>query len=274
MKSLSVIVPSRDGEDILLRYLPGIIRETEICGGELIIVDDCSTDGTSRLVSREFPAVKLIRLEGEPAFCRAVNTGMQSARGDFLLLLNNDTIPGEGSFRALVDSLGNSESSVAVAVPSIPRPDGTDDSQFRCQFRRGLALTGQFETGQRYPSGACALWKKDAWLSLGGLDCRYAPIYWEDTDMGVRMAKMGYSMIICPEISVKHMHASTMGAEFQTRVLRERNRFIFMDANCSERSLRVQTGFWLPLHLLHAAVDGNRAFIEGYSAFREWRKHR
>jgi GT2 family glycosyltransferase len=224
------------------------------------------------MVSGEFPSVRLIRRRGEPAFGAAVNLGMSSAAGKYLLLLNNDTLPAEGSFQALLNKVLKSDDSVAVAVPSIPRPDGTDDSEYRWRFHRGLAVTGQSREGQRYPSGACALWKREIWNSLGGIDARYAPIYWEDADLGVRMHEMGYEMILCPDISVKHLHASTMGASLETLVLRERNRFIFMAANCHGKWQVFSTSIWLPLHLLIAAVKGNRAFIDGYRSFRKWRK--
>lgn len=272
MSTISVVVPSRNGEALLRRYLPGILRETQGCKGELIVVDDCSTDRTSAFISGEFPSVNLLRREGEPSFGAAVNLGMGSASGEYLLLLNNDTVPSEGSFRALLDVILKSGDSVAVAVPSIPRPDGTDDSEYRWRFHRGLAITGQFGEGQRYPSGACALWKKEIWHSLGGIDPRYAPIYWEDADIGVRMHEMGYEMMLCPGISVKHLHASTMGTSPETLVLRERNRFIFMAANCSGKRQRFLTCCWLPLHLLIAVLKGNSAFLDGYRSFRKWRK--
>ncbi len=211
MRSLSVVVPSRNGREILRRFLPGILRETERCSGELIVVDDCSTDGTTEFLRREFPGAGVFRRTGAPGFCRGVNLGMERASGSFLLLLNNDTSPEPGSFQGLIDALEGAPEGTAAAVPSIPRPDGSDDSLFKWAFRRGLAITGQFSEGEPYPSGACALWRREAWESLGGLDCRYAPIYWEDTDMGVRMHKKGYGMIRCPNITVRHFHAATMG---------------------------------------------------------------
>jgi GT2 family glycosyltransferase len=268
------VIPSRNGRDILRDHLPGIIRETADCSGELIVVDDCSTDGTSHFLRAEFPGVRVVERTGEPGFCRGVNLGMSIASGEFLLLLNNDTAPERGSFRGLLGALQDSPAETAAAVPSIPRPDGSDDSLFRWVFRRGLAVTGQFTEGQPYPSGACALWRREAWESLGGLDCRYAPIYWEDTDMGVRMHEMGYRMISCPQFTVKHLHASTMGASPKTLALRERNRFIFMDAHCRGKGMVLRRGLWMPFHLLVALIRGNMAFVRGFGAYLEWRRNR
>lgn len=269
---LSVVIPSRNGADILRRFLPAILAETRRARGELILVDDCSCDATAGLIINEYPSVRLLRRKGEPAFCRAVNLGMSKAESDLLLLLNNDTVPEEGSFTALGEELGNAPEETAAAVPAIPRPDGTDDGNFRWAFLRGLAVTGENIPGQPYPSGACALWKREVWEELGGLDTRYSPIYWEDADLGVRMSGAGYRMRRCPHVTVAHHHASTMGAGEASRRLQERNRFIFMDANCGSRRERLSTALWLPLHLMKARLCGNRAFIQGYGDYREWKE--
>lgn len=272
MPLLSVVIPSRDGLDILRTYLPAILRETRDAGGELIVVDDCSSDGTADALGKDFPSVRTLRRAGDPGFPLAVNEGMRTAAGDFLLLLNNDTVPEAGSFGALLRELGSSPSEVAAAVPSIPRPDGTDDGAFQWAFRRGLAMTGQDIGGEPYPSGACSLWRREAWEALGGLDVRYAPIYWEDADMGARMTRSGYRMIRCPGITVSHEHASTMGSGAGTSILRERNRFIFMDLNCARRKMLSARKRWLPMHLAKALLTGNGAFVRGYLAYRSWRR--
>lgn len=268
MKSLSVVIPSRNGRRILEDHLPPIMEETASCSGELLVVDDCSDDGTAEFLKREHPTARILRRTEHPAFCRAVNLGMEEASGEFLLLLNNDTRPVPGSFASLIERLQNTGSDTGVAVPSIPRPDGTDDSLFRWGVRRGLAVTGQNVEGRSYPSGACAMWKKEVWEALGGLDCRYAPIYWEDADMGLRMHQEGYSMLLCGDITVYHDHASTMGASLETRTLRERNRFIFMDAH------GIKPGMWLPVHFAAAVLRGNTPFVRGYSAYRKWKRSR
>ena len=267
MKKLCVIVPSRNGLSILKEFLPAIIRETQRAQGEVIVVDDCSDDKTTDEIPTLFPEVILLSRKRNPGFCHAVNLGMSSAQGSFLMLLNNDTIPDENSFNRLVSALDESEKNVAVVVPSIIRPDGSDDSSYRWAFRHGLAVTGENIPGMDYPSGACALWKRNVWEKLGGLSTSYAPIYWEDTDMGERMRNAGFIMKRCQDIKVKHLHAATMGSSLQSDTLRERNRFIFMDNNCNSFSQRLSRNFWLPIHLLIAAFKKNKAFTSGYSEY-------
>lgn len=259
---LSVVIPSRNGLGILRRFLPGIEAETIRSGGELIVVDDGSDDGTEEYLRLEHPLVRVIRRVRDKGFGRSVNAGMEASAGDSLMLLNNDTVPEKGSFQALERALNDSEDATAVVVPSIPRPDGTDDSLFRWGVRRGLAVTGQDIPGRPYPSGACALWKRSAWEELGGFDERYSPIYWEDTDLGARMDDAGYEMLLLPGITVRHHHAATMGGSVYTETIRERNRFIFMDA----RGLR--PGSWLLVHMVSAVLRGYSPFIRGYLMYR------
>jgi GT2 family glycosyltransferase len=272
MPEITLVIPSRNGREILTGFLPRILEEARRAGGEVILVDDCSDDGTADLVRTEHSSVRLLSRNSDPGFCNAVNMGMEAAESDNLLLLNNDTVPHEGSFSALLAELRNSPDEVAAVVPRIPRPDGTDDSDFRWCFRRGLAVTGEGIEGEPYPSGACSLWRRKAWEELGGMDTRYAPIYWEDADLGARMRRAGYRMKRCMGITVEHRHAATMGRGPASETLRERNRFIFMQSICSSPGMRLRSAIWLPLHLTSARLHGNRPFIDGYLQYRRWRK--
>ncbi len=273
MNKLSVVVPSRNGLAILKEFLPAIIRETREAGGEVLVVDDCSTDNTSHEVRFLFPGITLLSRKTNPGFCHAVNLGMSKASGSYLMLLNNDTIPEKNAFVKLVSFLDGSPPDVAVAVPSIIRPDGSDDSRYRWAFIHGLAVTGESIPGEKYPSGACAVWKRRVWEELGGLSADYAPIYWEDTDLGVRMHRAGYKMKKCSDTTVYHQHAATMGGALISETLRERNRFVFMDRNCSSSAEKMSRRCWLPVHLALAVLRGNRAFTMGYMDYLKLKRN-
>jgi len=272
MIKLSVVIPSRNGIALLQRFLPAIVHEALRASGEIIVVDDCSEDNTANELASRFPEVRILTRTENPGFCHAVNLGMSQATGEYLLLLNNDTIPSKNAFSHLVAELSGSEKNVAAAVPEIIRPDDSDDSLYRWAFHRGLAVTGEGIEGEEYPSGACSLWRREVWENLGGLCSQYAPIYWEDTDLGARMHKAGFSMIRCSGITVQHVHAATMGNSEASDSLRERNRFIFMELNCRTQGRRLGTAFWLPFHLLRAFISGNRPFVNGYRDYLKWKR--
>lgn len=266
-RTMSVVIPSRNGLELLKRQLPPLLEDEGI---EVVVVDDCSSDGSTEALRKSFPSLKVLSRSGNPGFCYAVNAGMEAASTDLLMLLNNDVTPEPGCFEGMTRWLSHAPSGVAVTVPKIMRPDGTDDGSIEWGFHRGLAFTGP-GAGHPYPSGACALWRRSAWFSLGGLSTRYAPIYWEDADLGARMARSGMIMARYEGPGVLHDHAATMGRSPESETLRERNRFVFMESFCSSPAMRVRTIAWLPVHLACARLRGNSAFTNGYAQYLRYR---
>src|SRR5215212_5081021 len=91
---VSVIVPTRNGAELLVECLEALRRQS-YRDFEVIVVDDASTDGTQQLLS-EYPEVdKRVVLTGERGhgFVAAANAGLAAAHGEFLVLLNNDAVP-------------------------------------------------------------------------------------------------------------------------------------------------------------------------------------
>lgn len=264
---LGVVIPSRNGLPLLERLLPVL---SDPGGLEIIVVDDNSRDGTWETLKEKFPTVRVFRRRSSPGFCHAVNLGMSRASSDLVVLLNNDVMPEPGCFTGMRAALEAASRDVAVMVPRIIRPDGSDDGGYEWGFRRGLAFTAP-GAGNPYPSGACAMWRRGAWSALGGLSTSYTPIYWEDADMGAKLTGFGMRMERYPGPGVSHDHGATMGTGLESRVIRERNRFIFMDRWCSSRAMRFSTLAWLPVHLASAGLKGNRAFTMGYRSYRKWK---
>jgi GT2 family glycosyltransferase len=264
----SIVVPSRNGLEILRRCLPSVLAQAE--GWEVVVSDDGSTDGTASLGRTEFPGVRFLERTGEPGFCFAVNEGMASARGEMLLLLNNDVIPSPGALDNLAGVLEAAPPGVFAAVPVIERAGLGDEGGMVFDFRHGLAVTAPAGPGRSYPSGACTLFRRDCWRDLGGLDERYAPIYWEDADLGARAARAGMEMIRAPGSRWVHEHASTMGSGLRVRRLRERNRFIFMHSHFGDTAGTLSTLSWMPFHLVRAALRGRFEFHLGLLDYLMW----
>jgi O-antigen biosynthesis protein len=261
----SIVIPSRNGLEILKRCLPPLLSQAG--GWEVIVSDDGSSDGTSVEGAARFPGVRFLPRTGEPGFCYAVNEGMASARGDVLLLLNNDVIPEPGALESLAGVLADAPGEVFAAVPHIERAGLGDEGGMVFAFRHGLAVTAPSGPGRIYPSGACTLFRRSGWRELGGLDERYAPIYWEDADLGARAARAGLGIIRAPCSRWVHEHAATMGSRLSVRRLRERNRFVFMQAHFGGAARRLSTLSWLPVHVISAVVRGRFEFPLGLLDF-------
>ena len=88
---VSVIIVNWNGKQHLEECLDSLSKQT-IKSFETILVDNGSTDGSTEFVETNFPAVKIVRLDKNEGFCRGNNIGLQHACGDFIALLNNDTL--------------------------------------------------------------------------------------------------------------------------------------------------------------------------------------
>jgi GT2 family glycosyltransferase len=266
---LSVVIPSRNGAGLLRRFLPAVLADLGEMG-EVVVVDDGSVDDTaSALEEAGDGRVRRVVRSGPNGFCYAVNRGMREARGDLLLLLNNDVEPLPGALRAMVEAADRTPSDVCALVPAILRPDGRDEGGCSVRLRRGLPLVNLDGRGVPYPSGACSLFPRDRWEALGGLDSRFAPIYWEDVDLGLRAGRMGLKVARIPGVSVRHQHAATMGSSSGSMALRERNRLLLAATSPLPDGWRRRFRLWLPVHLLVARLRGNRAFLEGYRRYKK-----
>src|SRR5580658_5851013 len=87
---ISVVIPSRNGRDLLAAQLPGIVRELANLSHEIIVVDNGSDDGTAEWLAEVWPDI-VVAVSAEPlSFARAVNRGIALASCTHICLLNND----------------------------------------------------------------------------------------------------------------------------------------------------------------------------------------
>lgn len=119
---LSIIISSRNVRALLLDCLRSIQRCPPTCSYEVIVVDNVSTDGTVAAVSSEFPEVLLLVNEKDLGFAGANNRGLGHAAGDYLLLLNSDTIVKAGALDRLVDCMER-HSEIGLLGPQLLNKD-------------------------------------------------------------------------------------------------------------------------------------------------------
>ena len=89
---VSIIIVNWNTRDLLRGCLHSILEQTSGILFEIIVVDNHSRDGSSEMVEKEFPIVKLVRNANNCGFAAANNQGMRLASGRYVLLLNPDTI--------------------------------------------------------------------------------------------------------------------------------------------------------------------------------------
>jgi GT2 family glycosyltransferase len=138
---LSVIVASYNTRDLLCDCLSSIYDTTKTINFEIIVVDDCSRDGSPEMVRDAFPDVRLICNATNLRYAKTNNAGLRAARGRYGLLLNSDVLVQKGAFEALVEFM-DAHPDAAAAGPKLINPDGSTQHCIR-SFPRPIAMAFQ-----------------------------------------------------------------------------------------------------------------------------------
>lgn len=121
---LSIIIASYNTLALTRACIESIYHSTKDISFEVIVVDDCSRDGSPEMVAAEFPQVRLIRNTTNQRYAKTNNIGLQASLGRYALLLNSDTVVHEGAFARLVQFM-DSTPDAAAAGPKLVNPDGS-----------------------------------------------------------------------------------------------------------------------------------------------------
>lgn len=167
--------------------------------------------------------VRYLRNPRNLGYLRAVNRAAGSGRGEFVVTINSDTEPQEGWLDALVARAEGAPSIAAVGARLI-YPDGRLQEAGGVVFRDGGALNygnGESPHDPRftfarpvdYCSAAALLVRRDVWERLGGFDERYAPAYYEDTDLCFRVREDGHEVWYEPYAVVTHHEGGSHGTD-------------------------------------------------------------
>lgn len=180
---------------------------------EVILVDNASSDRTGELLDR-IDGAKILRSAENLHFLRGVNLGADLACGRHLLLLNNDARLYPGSIAAAVERL-EAEADLGAVGGSITLLDGTLQEAGSIIWRDGSCLgygrgadpwaaEFQFRRDVDYCSGAFLMMRRELFERLGRLDEAYAPAYYEETDLCMRIRAAGYRISYEPRIRLSH----------------------------------------------------------------------
>jgi len=215
---LSVIIPSRNGKDLLAAQLPGILADLPPAA-EVIVVDNGSDDGTAKWLRSEYSAV-MTEVSPEPlGFARAINRGLARARFARVCLLNNDMLIEPGFFTALDAAFAQVPdlfcATAQIRFPAGVRREETGKAVMRQEsptdfpIRCDEPLPGEDLTWVLYGSGGCSLYDAEKLRALGGVDEVYDPAYVEDLDLGYRAWMRGWPSVYVAGALVEHRHRAT-----------------------------------------------------------------
>ncbi|OFZ85581.1 MAG: hypothetical protein A2V78_08535 [Betaproteobacteria bacterium RBG_16_64_18] len=216
--------------------LDALAQERELAF-ETIIVDNASTDRTSELLDRLTGAV-VIRNADNEGFLLAVNRAARAARGEFLLVFNNDAVVLPGALQAAVRRMDSAPEAGAVGG-AILLWDGSLQEAGSIIWRDGSCLgygrgddpaapVYDFVRDVDYCSGAFLLVRRALFEALGGFDTDYAPAYYEESDFCARLWERGHRVVYDPAVRIRHFEFASAGAQSEQAIaLQVRNRARF-----------------------------------------------
>jgi len=189
---------------------------------EVIVVDDASPDETAERLAA-VDGIRVLRNDTNLGFIGSCNAGATAACGEFVLFLNNDTLVTPGWLETLHRCLVEAPDAGLVGARLV-YPDG------RLQEAGGIVFDdasgwnyGRFEATDDprflfrrqadYCSGAAILLRKALFERLGGFDTRYAPAYYEDTDLAFAVRAAGLRVYVEPAATVVHFEGITSGTD-------------------------------------------------------------
>ena len=223
---VSIIIPCFNKVDYTLRCLESLSEHTPDGRYEVVLVDNASSDATPELCAALDGDVVVIRNEVNLGFSKACNQGAAAASGRYLLFLNNDTEALPGWFEPLVQILDD-ESDVGAVGSKLLFPDGTlQHAGVHTVEYEGQEAVGASHAHYQAPAnlpdanvrrdldvvtGACVLFRRDAFEAAGGFDEGYWNGY-EDVDLCLAVRDAGWRIVYEPA-SVLYHHESVSGPE-------------------------------------------------------------
>jgi GT2 family glycosyltransferase len=236
-------------EDCLNSIAQGGVPETDV-----VVVDNHSSDGSVAMVESKFPGVRVIANKENVGFAKANNQGMKEARGEYILLLNSDTIVLPGAFRAMSEFLSehpeaggaacrllNADGSIQASIGRQAGP-GITRLVFRLSglsrlIRRGhtrhflrryfgwilgetvRSYLGPYTTSRAAMevesiSGACLMLRREAIDAIGVLDENFF-MYLEDLDYCARLRKAGWKLYYIPAGEIIHLVGRSSGGRMR-----------------------------------------------------------
>lgn len=210
-----IVILNYNGKEIIRRCLSSVFK-VEYSNFEVVVVDNCSTDGSFELAKTHFGKASFIRNQANLGFSAGNNIGIRFAlerRADYVLLLNNDTEVEKEFLLKLVEA-SESESRIGVAGPVVFDANSRevwfsggviDWWRMKAVHCRDIDTAEQKES--QFISGCSMLIKAEVFKKIGLLDERFF-LYWEDVDFSLRSRMKGYKNVVVRSSWIYHFEKS------------------------------------------------------------------
>lgn len=217
--SVSLAVLNWNGKPLLEQCLSSLTA-LDYPAYEIILVDNSSTDGSVEFVRERFPSVQVIVNEHNLGFSKGMNIGLRAARGDIVVLLNNDIYVRPDWLHALIRPIMTNES-VGIVGCKLLFPDEQTIQHAGATLVYSTAYSqhygyqemdrGQYDQEREvdYVTGAAMAIARRVLVDIGFLDEGFSPFYFEEADYCRRAKAAGYRVLYVPDaVAIHHEGAS------------------------------------------------------------------
>ena len=222
MTTVGAVVVNHDAGPALVTCVASLLGDGV---GDVVVVDNASTDGSTELLEQRHPEVRVVRTGRNLGYGAGANRGLALLDEELVLVCNPDVVVHAGAVPVLAQAV-SAQPDAAVAGPCILESDGTrypsarrfpswadaaghallsparPDNRFTRRYKM-TDLDATVTTSVDWVSGACFVARRAALSALGGFDERYF-MYLEDTDLCWRARRAGYSVLYVPQAVVAH----------------------------------------------------------------------
>lgn len=281
---LSIIIVNYNVEYFLEQCLHSVRKAVHGVDAEVIVVDNNSIDGSNNMVIKKFPEVRLIANKDNRGFSKANNQGINLSSGEYVLLLNPDTVVEDDTFSKIIDFMDAHPKAGALGVKMV---DGAGN--FLPESKRGLptpitsfykifGLSSLFPHSKRFAryhlghldkdevheveilAGAFMMLRRSVLDEIGLLDETFF-MYGEDIDLSYRVIKAGYKNYYFPKTRIIHYKGeSTKKGSINYVLVFYQAMVIFANKHFSQKNARLYTA------LINLAIYF-RAFLSLLSRF-------
>ena len=257
---------------------------------EIIVIDNGSSDGAPDMVEKEYPSVRLVRNSHNLGFGGGNNVGMQAARGEILVLLNDDTeVPVD--WLARLEKPFMDDSRIGAVGCKLIYPDRRTIQHAGAYILAngntghvgmGEADKGQYDTSREvdYVTGAALALRCEALLRVGLLDPGFFPIYFEEVDLQLRLAREGWRIWYEPAAWMIHHESQTQAAgspRFVYRYTRNRIRFLVLNGcpgGSVVEALKVEWKWFWDMMAKGRLIPVLKAYLVGLIKWSGWHSDR
>lgn len=234
----SIIIPNYNGMKFLPLCLKALFSEIDLNIDEVIVVDNASVDDSVLYIHEHFPMIKLINMDENYGFAKAVNEGIREAQGEYIILLNNDTEVCVNWHYHLLKTISSNSSTFSVSSKMIQfhNKDKIDDAGDELTLFGWAYQRGHGDSIDKYDSndlvfsacGGAAIYRKEVLDQIGYFD-DYFFAYLEDVDLGYRATVHGYQNEYCSDAKVYHIGSASSGgglSSFKIKLSARNNVFL------------------------------------------------